>query len=54
MMNLYFQSGEFEYGMATKTKYGTEFIVVNDKENKKEIIALIDGLKKNKSESAVM
>lgn len=46
MMNLYFQSGEFEYGMATKTKNGTEFILVNEKDSKKEIIALIDGLKK--------
>lgn len=46
MMSLYFQSGEFEYGMATKTKNGFEFVLENNKERKKEIVALIDGLKK--------
>lgn len=46
MMNLYFQSGEFEYGMATLENGTYVFQTTEDKDAKKEIIALIDGLKK--------
>lgn len=46
MMAMYFQSGEFEYGMVTKTNDHYSFIKTEDKNAKHEIMTLIDGMKK--------